>query len=70
LFDICAGTRQVWSVQQKSALRDLLKTAALKRKPPTKNEILEVQQKNRCLVDNTWQQRGRCTSRQHDSTAE
>jgi len=55
LFDICAGTRQVWSVQQKSALRDLVKTAALKRKQPTRNEILEVQQKNPCLVDKTWQ---------------
>ena len=54
-FDIYAGTRQVWSVQQKSALKDLVKTAALKRKPPTRNEILIVQQKNPCLAGKTWQ---------------
>jgi len=54
-FAVCAGTRQTWSAAQKSALRGLVTTANLKRKPPTKAEILPVQQSNPCLARTTWQ---------------
>jgi len=50
-----AGKRQRWSAAEKMALKDLVKAADITWKPPTKAEILQMQQSNVCLASKTWQ---------------